>query len=327
MEMIDSTSSKNKLPTELITPLNSAAPTAQPIFAIHPVGGQVIFYNELAKQLQSKYKVYGIHAIGLHGEAPPLDNIETMADIYLENIRQVQAKGPYSLLGWSMGGLIALQIAELLLRRNEHVLPILLDTNDPSATTKITQMDKAMIFSDLNDMETIGVSYLGSDIVSWRVKLSLYLLKFIGLSFQKTTFLMPLFGVKPGDIDFKHFDIYLDMIVHDLSTRDVTQFPIDKFVAFLKNNRLIAESIDVKTLASFYEVFRANYYAAEHYQPAYYPGNVLYFKAAKRTLLIDWQSKIKNIEELTCPEDHYHILKNQQSLNIIKEKLMTLSYG
>lgn len=318
---------KDDLHTKLISPLNNASADTYPLFCIHPVGGQTIFYNALAKQLENKYQAYGIRAIGLYGEANPLSSVEEMADIYQKNIREIQPHGPYLLLGWSMGGLIALEIAQLFSHQNEQALPILIDTDDPTSTVKVNQMDKEILFNHLNEMESVGVSYVGSEFVSWRVKLSLFLLNYIGLSFQKTAFLMPLFGVKPGEIDFKNFDIYLNKIIHDLSTRDTTQFPIDKFIFFLKNNHLISESIEDKALVSFYEVFRANFYAAENYQPVKFSGNGIYFKASNRSSPIDWKNKISNLDEINCPGTHYNIIKDKIPLNIICNKLRTLPYG
>ena len=44
-----------------------------------------------------------------------------MAEFYLQEIRQVQPRGPYLLAGWSMGGLIALEAAERLRAAGEEV--------------------------------------------------------------------------------------------------------------------------------------------------------------------------------------------------------------
>jgi thioesterase domain-containing protein len=44
-----------------------------------------------------------------------------MAVYYLELIRNVQPKGPYQLGGWSLGGLVAFEMAQQLWARNENV--------------------------------------------------------------------------------------------------------------------------------------------------------------------------------------------------------------
>ena len=58
------------------------------------------------------------HSIpGLEGESEPLSQVSAMAAHYLRMIRQVQPVGPYSLGGWSLGGLIGLEIAQQLTAR------------------------------------------------------------------------------------------------------------------------------------------------------------------------------------------------------------------
>lgn len=318
-------SSENDLSTQLIVPLNTS--DAYPLFCFHPVGGQVVFYKALAKRMSQRYHVYGIRAVGLYGEAQPLDSVETMANTYLPEIQKIQPKGPYLLVGWSMGGLIAFEIARILSQRKETAIPILIDTDDPSQAIRVKNLDKETIFRHLNEMQAIGVNYVGKDMVSWRVKASLFLLDLIGLAFQKTSFLMPIFGVKSYGIDFKHFDKYLDMIVHDISTREATQFPISQFVSFLKNNHLISDTVNDHLLHSFYEVFRANFYAAENYLPGNFNGTGFYFKASKRKFPIYWQNKITTYDEIIYKGSHYSVLKTPKSVKKIANKLLSLPYG
>jgi thioesterase domain-containing protein/acyl carrier protein len=92
-----------------------------PFFCVHPVGGNVLCYEELARQLGSRRPFYGLQARGLEGDAPPLESIEEMAALYLEAVRSVQPRGPYLLGGWSMGGLVAFEMARQLERQGEHV--------------------------------------------------------------------------------------------------------------------------------------------------------------------------------------------------------------
>ncbi len=54
----------------------------QPLFLIHPVGGHVYFYRNLANHLDSEQPVYGIQAQGLEGETEPMTQIEEMATHY-----------------------------------------------------------------------------------------------------------------------------------------------------------------------------------------------------------------------------------------------------
>jgi amino acid adenylation domain-containing protein len=115
-----------------------------PLFCAHPAGGNVICYMELARHLSPEQPVYGFQARGLNNEAEPLSRIEEMAAHYLEEIRTVQPGGPYYLLGWSLGGLLAFEMACRLHERGERVaLVALLDTpiHDPSAESR--EVDQA----------------------------------------------------------------------------------------------------------------------------------------------------------------------------------------
>jgi amino acid adenylation domain-containing protein len=85
-----------------------------PLFCIHPVGGNVLAYRELSECLHGDYPIYAIRALGLRSGESPIFDLSTMADRYIEEIRKVSPAGPYRLCGWSMGGIIALEMASRL---------------------------------------------------------------------------------------------------------------------------------------------------------------------------------------------------------------------
>jgi len=51
----------------------------------------------------------------------PLDRIEDMAQYSLDAVRQVQPHGPYFLIGFSLGGLITLEMAQQLMAQGEKI--------------------------------------------------------------------------------------------------------------------------------------------------------------------------------------------------------------
>ncbi|HVG10758.1 MAG TPA: amino acid adenylation domain-containing protein, partial [Thermoanaerobaculia bacterium] len=81
--------------------------TRPPLFMIHPGGGGVLCYADLARALGPDQPLYGLQAPGLDGERPPLDRIEDMADLYISALPD----GPVHLGGWSFGGLVAYEMA------------------------------------------------------------------------------------------------------------------------------------------------------------------------------------------------------------------------
>jgi thioesterase domain-containing protein len=102
----------------------------RPLFLIHGLGGHVAAFMPLARSMTGGRPVYGLQALGLDPDQAPQDRIQAMAATYLEEIRSVQAQGPYLLAGWSMGGLIALEAAWQLLAAGEKTtLVAMLDTH------------------------------------------------------------------------------------------------------------------------------------------------------------------------------------------------------
>jgi amino acid adenylation domain-containing protein len=86
-------------------------PGEQPLFLVHAVGGTVYAYAHLAKELGEHVKVYGIEAAGLRDGTSAAKCLDDMVTTYVQAIRAAQPTGPYRLGGWSMGGLVALEIA------------------------------------------------------------------------------------------------------------------------------------------------------------------------------------------------------------------------
>jgi thioesterase domain-containing protein len=97
-----------------------------PIFCVHPGGGYVHHYAKLAEYLAAGHSVYGLQA---SAHRAPLRSIPEIAAKYVADIRRTQSKGPYRLIGWSLGGLIAFEMARHLNAINETVSFLgLLDT-------------------------------------------------------------------------------------------------------------------------------------------------------------------------------------------------------
>lgn len=102
-----------------ILPLRAEGSDA-PLFCIHPVVGLGWSYANLLRHLPAEVPVYALQSPGLRGgDAPP--SIEAIAAEYLAQIRRIQPSGPYRLLGWSLGGLIAHAMAAQLRAHGEQV--------------------------------------------------------------------------------------------------------------------------------------------------------------------------------------------------------------
>ena len=111
----------------------SGASGRQPFFCVHPVGGSVFCYRELAAALGAEQPFYALEARGLAPGEPPFLRIEEMAAAYVAAVRAAQPAGPYRLGGWSFGGLVALEMACQLERAGETVALALIDPTTPGA--------------------------------------------------------------------------------------------------------------------------------------------------------------------------------------------------
>lgn len=140
-------------PRSSLVPLRSNG-RGKPMFWIHPGTGTIFLYQQLAKHLAPERPFYALQAQGLEGDVAPITTIEGMAIFYLEEIRKVQAGGPYLLAGWSMGGVIALEMARQLAARGETVAFLgLVDARVPN------RFDRLMAADDLALLRTFALNF------------------------------------------------------------------------------------------------------------------------------------------------------------------------
>jgi thioesterase domain-containing protein/acyl carrier protein len=116
----------------------------RPFFCVHPVGGHVVCYAELARQLGDDRPFIGIQAQGLDGKMTPHTRIEAMASYYISVLRDIQPQGPYLLGGWSMGGVVAFEMARQLREQGQSIsLLAMIDSKAPS--DELPKMDELAI--------------------------------------------------------------------------------------------------------------------------------------------------------------------------------------
>lgn len=92
-----------------------------PLFLIHGVDGDVLRFQPLAHMLAADQPVYGIRSQALLRDGRALTRVEDMAAYYLAELRYVQERGPYYLLGFSFGAMVAFELAKQLRAQNERV--------------------------------------------------------------------------------------------------------------------------------------------------------------------------------------------------------------
>ena len=114
---------------------------ARPIFMIHPPGGITLCYREIAKYLDARRPLVAVRSRGLYGAEPLPESITEMAADYAASITRYQPRGPYLIGGWSLGGVMAFEVACQLIRRGEHVFGlVLLDSTLPEESDQDGQV-------------------------------------------------------------------------------------------------------------------------------------------------------------------------------------------
>jgi nonribosomal peptide synthetase DhbF len=125
-ERFDVDTNQNSL--EVILPLRPRG-NLPPLFCVHPAGGLSWCYSGLLQHIRADYPIYGLQARGIKQSDLLPQTLEEMSADYLDQIRNIQPGGPYHLLGWSFGGLVAFGIASRLQVQGEEIaLLALLDS-------------------------------------------------------------------------------------------------------------------------------------------------------------------------------------------------------
>jgi len=123
-----------RLPTSIVA--IQAGGSRRPFFCVHPGGGHVFCYSDLSRHLGVDQPFYGLQSSSpteLDGE--DADTLRRMAKRYVVDLRRVQPVGPYCLGGWSMGGVVAFEMARQIRAAGDAVAFLaLIDSAVPRST-------------------------------------------------------------------------------------------------------------------------------------------------------------------------------------------------
>lgn len=110
------------------------------LFAFHAGSGEVGVYGRIARRLTGDYDVWGISGENLKEYDPcPLDLKELVVQ-YVEDIRTLQPQGPYRLMGWCVGGVMAFEAARQLEALGQNVEEVvMLNSRTPSEGVKAAE--------------------------------------------------------------------------------------------------------------------------------------------------------------------------------------------
>lgn len=145
-----------------VLPLRKSADSAEPpLFCFAPGSGVSWCYAGLLRHLDSSIPIYGLQSRGL-------DSLETTPDLpakaqqvigdHLEQIRKVAPAGPYHLLGWSFGGVIAHAVAARLTEHGDEVGTLALLDAYPAVGADDDWL--------LDDRQIMSLAFDGLDVMS-----------------------------------------------------------------------------------------------------------------------------------------------------------------
>ncbi|WP_121716382.1 non-ribosomal peptide synthetase [Streptomyces sp. E5N91] len=106
-----------------------------PLFCVHPLAGLSWAYAPLARHVPDSVPIYGLQSRGFYDTGSLPGSLREMAAEYVQEMRAIQPAGPYHLLGWSLGGVIAQEIAVQLQEAGEGVETLVLLDSFPSLET------------------------------------------------------------------------------------------------------------------------------------------------------------------------------------------------
>ncbi|MDI3315859.1 MAG: amino acid adenylation domain-containing protein, partial [Mycobacterium sp.] len=105
-----------------------------PVFCIHPASGLSWPYQVLGNYLD--YPILGVQQIPQDGQDEP-QSICDLAKCHADRIQKAHPSGPYNLLGWSFGGVVAHEIAIELQRRGCVIGTLILLDSQPSIDSSL----------------------------------------------------------------------------------------------------------------------------------------------------------------------------------------------
>ncbi|NEW38247.1 polyketide synthase Pks13 [Nocardia cyriacigeorgica] len=124
----------------------AAGSTAVPVFVFHPAGGNTLVYEPLLKRLPADTPMYGFERVE--------GSIEERARLYVPELRRIQGNGPFVLYGWSLGAVLAMQVAQLLRAEGADValvglidLAMTVEEEDNSPEGRVKRLERFQAFA------------------------------------------------------------------------------------------------------------------------------------------------------------------------------------
>lgn len=100
--------------------LQSGESRSPPIWFVHPGLGEILVFLNISTYFSDR-RVYALRAPGFNAGEEMFSSIDHMTSVYMDAILQHQPEGPYVLIGYSFGSMIAFETAKKLEASGHHV--------------------------------------------------------------------------------------------------------------------------------------------------------------------------------------------------------------
>ncbi|XP_015126151.1 fatty acid synthase [Diachasma alloeum] len=138
------------IPSEALIKLKTKKDTGMPIFFVHAIEGIVTTMNLIASEVERP--VYGLQCT----KDAPVTSISDLAKFYISQVKKIQPKGPYTIMGYSFGACVAFEMALQLENYNDNVQLKLLD-GSPDYVKIHTQVIGKQAAKNGTDLKTDAV--------------------------------------------------------------------------------------------------------------------------------------------------------------------------
>lgn len=122
---LESPSAEKQQPYQYLVPIQPAGQQA-PLYLVHGAGGNSFAFIPLSQRLGNEQPLFAFQPPGSYGEQPPLKTVEALASFYVDQLLAHSDQAQFMLGGWSMGGVIAYEMACQLQAKGKSVKRLVL---------------------------------------------------------------------------------------------------------------------------------------------------------------------------------------------------------
>jgi thioesterase domain-containing protein/acyl carrier protein len=126
-----------------------------PLYIVHGIGLNVLNFRSLAYSLDEDQPVFGLKAVVLEDQDKPLNTIESIASFYIDEILNNNPATTFAIAGYSIGGVIAYEMAKQLKARGKEVAILAMFDTAVQIPTHQFPLVKKMIVKSLRQINKL----------------------------------------------------------------------------------------------------------------------------------------------------------------------------